>query len=154
MEKTLNESDVRSFNDLLVSGGELKPYSNNPLIRPVPEYEVANKAKEVLLINPNSNWVSQYGNWQVFNIFKNKEVIIDENGFPVQTSTGEFKTMYHRNAGWSANGAMDKPVGFWNTWGAKVFVGVVVELVLAFALVLKMVHKIIILTFLTKKKFI
>lgn len=112
-----NENDVRNFNDLVVKGNTLKTYTNNQTSKPVPTYVLKNTATQVLLKNPNSNWVSQYGNWQIFDTFDSPDTTIGESGFSVTTSNGNTKTMYHQAAGWFVEGNMDRFIGFWNVWG-------------------------------------
>lgn len=81
-KRITNENNVRTFNDLVVKGEDLNPYSSNPSNRPVPNFPIVNTASEVLLKNPNSNWVSQYGNWQVFDTFE-PDSVIGDSGFTV-----------------------------------------------------------------------
>ena len=119
-KRITNESNVRTFNDLVVKGNNLNPYSSNSSDRPVPNFSIVNTGSQVLLKNPNPNWVSQYGNWQIFDTFDSPDTILDENGFSVLTSNGNNKTMYHQAAGWGTVGSvgtMNRFIGFWNVWG-------------------------------------
>lgn len=120
-KRITNENNVRTFNDLVVKGEDLNPYSSNPSNRPVPNFPIVNTASEVLLKNPNSNWVSQYGNWQVFDTFE-PDSVIGDSGFTVSTSTGETKNMWHYSAGWfniqNGSGSINSQhIGFWNQFG-------------------------------------
>lgn len=114
-----SSANGRLHRDIDVKGLPIRGYTSSAATYPIIKDGTINTAEYGMLKNGNATWTNRYGSWQVMSTFE-PAFVFSQAGFPVRTSTGDTKTMWHKGGGWSttevASGGYDY-FGFNMTWG-------------------------------------
>lgn len=114
-----NSSAGRTHKTINVKGQAISGYTSNSTSFPIIKDGIINTAEYGMLKNGNATWTSTYGSWQVMATV-DSTFVYGSAGFPVRTSTGATKTMWHKGGGWgNTESAMSTDYfGFNMAWGA------------------------------------
>ena len=109
---------TRTHKTINVKGQAINGYTSNAASFPIIKTGIINTAEYGMLKNGNATWMSTYGSWQVMATV-DSSFVYGSAGFPVRTSAGVTKTMWHKGGGWgiTENALTTDYFGFNMAWG-------------------------------------
>lgn len=113
-----NAASGRTHKQINVKGQPISGYTSNPTTYPIIKDGIINTSSYGLFKHGNTTWKNTYGDWQVMETV-DSTFVYGINGFPVRTSTGATKTMWHKGAGWTSteSAMITDYFGFNMRWG-------------------------------------
>lgn len=113
-------ASARRHKQINVKGQPISGYTSNPTTYPIIKDGIINTSSYGLLKHGNTTWKNTYGDWQVMETV-DSSFVYGVNGFPVRTSTGATKTMWHKGAGWAKteSALSTDNFGFNMRWGSS-----------------------------------